>query len=56
MSIASEVDNQRVFGGNVNEAYETESDHYGMGSVRSSRFRGAEENVKLQPMNSIYSS
>lgn len=56
MSIASEVDNQRVFGGNVNEAYETESDHYGMGSVRSGRIRGAEENVNLQPMIGIYSS
>ncbi|XP_047473988.1 chitin synthase chs-2-like isoform X2 [Penaeus chinensis] len=56
MSIASEVDNQRVFGGSVNEAYEAESDHYGVGSVRSGRFRVAEENVNLQPMNSIYSS
>ncbi|XP_042240833.1 chitin synthase chs-2-like isoform X2 [Homarus americanus] len=50
MSIASEVDNQRVFtpgGGNINDAYESDTEHYGAPpSIRSAmRYRTAEENI-----------
>ncbi|XP_071550893.1 chitin synthase chs-2 isoform X4 [Panulirus ornatus] len=53
-SIASEADNQRVFtptGGNINDAYESDTDNYGIPpSVRSAlRFARTEENVIYKP-------
>ncbi|XP_069941927.1 chitin synthase chs-2 isoform X4 [Cherax quadricarinatus] len=53
-SIASEADNQRVFtpnGGNVNDAYESDTENYGPPpSVRSAmRYRAAEDNIIYNP-------
>lgn len=53
-SIASDADHQRVFtpnGGSVNDAYESDMDHYGAPpSVRSgTRYRTTEENVIYNP-------
>lgn len=53
-SIASDADHQRVFtpnGGNVNSAYESDTEQYGAPpSVRSAmRYRSTEDNVIYKP-------